>query len=87
MNKSVNVVPIHEDPTELALQFEVKIDGDKDKKFTQKQIFELAKDNAKKKKLLSKAERLKIDKARAIKGSALSQQKSDKLRKKGYDIG
>tara|TARA_R110001592_G_scaffold341674_2_gene630998 strand:+ start:5012 stop:5275 length:264 start_codon:yes stop_codon:yes gene_type:complete len=87
MNKSVNVVPIHEDPTELALQFDVKLDGDKDKKFTQKQIFELAKDNAKKKKLLSKTERRKINRAKAEKGSALSQKKNEELRKKGYDIG
>lgn len=85
MSKSIDVVPIIEDPVEVALQFHVKTNGEKEPKYSQKQIFELGKKDWRKGK--SKADRLKEARARAVAGSVRSQHRQSELRKKGYDIG
>lgn len=87
MSKSVDVVPILEDPSELELQFHVKTNGEKEPKYSQKQIFEINKKKAVEKKGKSKADRLKEDRAKATAGSARSQNRQTELRKKGFNIG
>ena len=87
MSKSVNAVPIVEDPVELSLQFDVKTNGDKDPKYSQKQIFEMGKKKAVEKKGKSKADKIKEDRAKAVAASARSQSRQSELRKKGYNIG
>tara|TARA_R110001632_G_scaffold233129_1_gene376957 strand:+ start:3212 stop:3475 length:264 start_codon:yes stop_codon:yes gene_type:complete len=86
MSKSINAVPIIEDPIEVALQFDVKTDGEKAPKYSQKQIFELGKKKAVEKKGKSKADKLKEDRAKAVNASARSQSRQSELRKKGYNI-
>ena len=86
MSKSINAVPILEDPMEVNLQFDVKTNGEKEPKYSQKQIFELGKKKALEKKGKSKAEKIKEDRAKAMSGSARSQHRQSELRKKGYYI-
>ena len=87
MSKSIDAVPIIEDPTEVNLQFDVKTNGDKEPKYSQKQIFELGKKKAVEKKGKSKADKIKEDRAKAVSASASSQSRQNALRKKGYNIG
>ena len=48
MVKVVKKVTISEMPEQVDLQFNVKTEGEKDVKYSQKQIFEMNKDNRKK---------------------------------------
>ena len=60
-SKTLSQVGLDEIPDEVRLQFNVNVDGDKDAKYSQKQIFEIKKETVKSIKKMSKAELKKRD--------------------------
>lgn len=59
--KTLSQVGLDEIPDEVRLQFNVNVDGDKDAKYSQKQIFEIKKETVKSIKNMSKADLKKRD--------------------------
>jgi len=61
MVKSLKTVVISELPTEVNLQFHVHTDGEKEPKYSQKQIFELNKKSVADRKKMSKEDKVKLN--------------------------
>ena len=61
MVKSLNKVEISELPEEVNLQFHVNTNGEKDPKYSQKQIFELNKKAVAVRKGMSKEDKIKLN--------------------------
>ena len=61
MAKSLNKVEISELPEEVNLQFHVHTDGEKNPKYSQKQIFELNKKSVADRKKMSKEDKIKVN--------------------------
>ena len=76
-------VPIGDLPEQVKLQFDVKTDGSKEPKYSQKDIFEAKKKAVKAKKSMPKSERLKKAKSEGIKASAKAQALNERLRNEG----
>lgn len=76
-------VPFSELPEQVKLQFDVKTDGSKVQKYTQKDIFEAKKKAVKAKKGMPKTERLKKAKNEGIKASAKAAALNEKIRGSG----
>jgi hypothetical protein len=58
--EKVSIDDLHNYPTELDLQFDVKTNGEKQPKYSQKQIFEINKERVKKIKSMSVEERREL---------------------------
>lgn len=71
-NKTLSQVGLDEIPDEVRLQFNVNVDGDKDAKYSQAQIFEIKKATVKSIKKMSKAELKKRDAKVLARGKAKS---------------
>tara|TARA_R110000822_G_scaffold28980_1_gene85725 strand:+ start:2020 stop:2268 length:249 start_codon:yes stop_codon:yes gene_type:complete len=63
MIKTLKSVEISEMPTQIDLQFNVRTNGEKDPKYSQKQIFESNKKEVARRKGLSKEERINLSRA------------------------
>jgi hypothetical protein len=63
MSKTLKSVEISEMPTQIDLQFNVKTNGEKDPKYSQKQIFESNKKEVARRKGMSKEDRLNLSRA------------------------
>ena len=83
MSRILKSEPIQDLPEQVRLQFDVKTDGSKEPKYSQKDIFEAKKKAVKAKKAMPKSERLKKAKSDGIKASAKAQVLNEKLRASG----
>jgi len=83
MSRITKSVPIQDLPEQVKLQFDVKTDGSKEPKYSQKDIFEAKKKAVKAQKALPKSERLKKAKSEGVKASARAQALNEKLKVNG----
>lgn len=83
MSKTLKSSEITELPEQLGLQFDVNTDGGKDAKYKQSQIFENHKKEVKKRKGMTKAEKLKRDMKDASASQSHSQARQTRMYKEG----
>jgi hypothetical protein len=73
-------IPFDDLPEQVRLQFDVKTDGDKVVKYSQKDIFEAKKKAVKAKKAMPKSERLKRTKTELAKSSLKNVKENEKIK-------
>lgn len=83
MSEIQNAIPFSELPEQVKLQFDVKTDGSKEQKYTQKDIFEAKKKTVKEQKSMPKKDRLKKAKNEGIRASAKAAALNKKIRDSG----